>query len=163
MASDWPLRGSSTPARRPSASSIAATSTPASRRATSTCRLRAPRHTWATTPPRVTGGRPASQTLALDQRSHVAVTTLDRDERTRVQNQHQAAPRPCDTTVRLRARRAESRWSSSVISPCSAYERRCHSPTDAPGRPETGQRIPSSPGSSTGASTPAASASTGSD
>ena len=53
--------GQQQPRPAPSGSSIAATSVPASSRATGTWRPRPPRQTCATTPPLVTGTRPASR------------------------------------------------------------------------------------------------------
>jgi len=65
IASARPLRASSIPARRPRPSSSAAMSTPASSRATGTCRPVPPRHTWATTPPWLTGTRSARRSRLI--------------------------------------------------------------------------------------------------
>ena len=71
IASERPLRASTVPARRPSRSSIGTTSTPASSRATGVC-----------------------LPLTLHQGHDIAVPAFDGDERARVQDKHQAAPRP---------------------------------------------------------------------
>jgi hypothetical protein len=74
-----PLRASSILARLPRTSSTAVTSVPASIRAGGACRPVPPRQTWATTPPLVTGTRPA-------RRSRLTRTTTSRSPRSAATN-----------------------------------------------------------------------------
>ena len=75
----------------PAVSSIATTSVPASSRATPACRPCPPRQTCATTPPLVTGGRPARRSRSA-QGHHVTVTPFGRQERFRHPAQASAVP-----------------------------------------------------------------------